>query len=116
MGGLVLHDGEMPLRQLGFGSKRMLLCGIQKVGLEEGHITLFDEVEFGLELTRLIKHIREDKRGQYFLTTHSPVVLRELMIEELYVVHTRDGFAGDVALIPWLMATLETDAPGCKHP
>lgn len=94
VGGLALHDGDMPLRQLGLGSRRMLLCGIQKMGLEEGHITLFDEVEFGLEphrITRLIKHIREDKRGQYFLTTHSPTVLRELTVKELYVVHSKDG-------------------------
>lgn len=94
VGGLALHDGDMPLRQLGLGSRRMLLCGIQKVGLEEGHITLFDEVEFGLEphrITRLIKHIREDKRGQYFLTTHSPIVLRELTVRELHVVHSKGG-------------------------
>lgn len=93
-GGLALHDGDMPLRQLGLGSRRMLLCGIQQVGLDEGHITLFDEVEFGLEphrISRLIKHVREDKRGQYFLTTHSPVVLRELTINELYVVHSKGG-------------------------
>lgn len=94
MGGLTLHDGDMPLRQLGLGSRRMLLCGIQKVSLEEGHITLFDEVEFGLEphrISRLIKHIREDKRGQYFLTTHSPIVLRELTVKELYIVHNKGG-------------------------
>ena len=94
VGGLTLHDGDMPLRQLGLGSRRMLLCGIQKMGLEEGHITLFDEVEFGLEphrITRLIKHIREDKRGQYFLTTHSPTVLRELTVKELYIVHSKGG-------------------------
>lgn len=94
VGGLSLHDGDMPLRQLGLGSRRMLLCGIQTVGLEEGHITLFDEVEFGLEphrITRLIKHVREDKRGQYFLTTHSPVVLRELTVKELHIVHNING-------------------------
>jgi putative ATP-dependent endonuclease of OLD family len=94
VGGLVLHDGEIPLRQLGLGSRRMLLCGIQKMGLDEGHITLFDEVEFGLEphrITRLIKHIREDERGQYFLTTHSPTVLRELTVQELCVVHCAGG-------------------------
>lgn len=93
-GGLALHDGEIPLRQLGLGSRRMLLCGIQKMGLEEGHITLFDEVEFGLEphrITRLIKHVREDKRGQYFLTTHSPTVLRELTVNDLYIVHSKAG-------------------------
>lgn len=94
VGGLALHDGDIPLRQLGLGSRRMLLCGIQKMGLEEGHITLFDEVEFGLEphrISRLLKHVREDKRGQYFLTTHSPVVLRELTVNELYIVHNRAG-------------------------
>ena len=94
VGGLALHDGDIPLRQLGLGSRRMLLCGIQRIGLAEGHITLFDEVEFGLEphrITRLIKHVREDKRGQYFLTTHSPTVLRELTVKELYVVHNKGG-------------------------
>ncbi len=94
VGGLSLHDGDMPLRQLGLGSRRMLLCGIQTVCLEEGHITLFDEVEFGLEphrITRLIKHIREDKRGQYFLTTHSPIVLREFTVQELHIVHNKGG-------------------------
>lgn len=94
VGGLALHDGDIPLRQLGLGSRRMLLCGIQKMGLEEGHITLFDEVEFGLEphrITRLIKHVRDDERGQYFLTTHSPIVLRELTVKELHVVHNKGG-------------------------
>ena len=100
VGGLALHDGDIPLRQLGLGSRRMLLCGIQKMGLEEGHVTLFDEVEFGLEphrISRLLKHVREDKRGQYFLTTHSPVVLRELTVNELYIVHSK---AGTVRVIP----------------
>lgn len=94
IGGLTLHDGDMPLRQLGLGSRRMLLCGIQQKGLEEGHITLFDEVEFGLEphrIARLIKHVREDQAGQYFLTTHSPTVLRELTVQELHIVHNKDG-------------------------
>ncbi|NVM76464.1 putative ATP-dependent endonuclease of OLD family [Duganella sp. SG902] len=94
VGGLALHDGEIPLRQLGLGSRRMLLCGIQKMGLEDGHVTLFDEVEFGLEpyrITRLIKHVRDDRRGQYFLTTHSPIVLREFTVRELYIVHNKAG-------------------------
>lgn len=90
MGGLALHDGDIPLRQLGLGSKRMLLCGIQQEALEDQHITLIDEVEYGLEphrVARLIKHIREDEKGQYFLTTHSPTVLRELTVDQLYVLH-----------------------------
>lgn len=94
IGGLTLHDGDIPLRQLGLGSKRMLLCGIQQEGLEDQHVTLFDEVEYGLEphrIARLIKHIREDQKGQYFLTTHSPTALRELTVEQLYVLHKDDA-------------------------
>lgn len=93
-GGLSLHDGNIPLRQLGLGSRRMLICGLQKESLAQTHITLFDEVEIGLEphrIARLLKHILADKSGQYFLTTHSPTVLRELTINELYIVHNHNG-------------------------
>jgi len=94
IGGLALHDGEMPLRQLGLGSKRMLTTGLQKKNLRDPHITLFDEVEIGLEphrIARLLQHLKEDMTGQYFLTTHSPVVLRELTIDDLYIVHSKNG-------------------------
>ncbi len=108
-GGLTLHDGDIPLRQLGLGSRRMLLCGIQQMSLGEGHITLFDEVEFGLEphrITRLIKHIKEDDKGQYFLTTHSPTVLRELTVNDLYMVHNK---AGVVDVLPAYCDELKAD-------
>lgn len=94
VGGLTLHDGDMPLRQLGLGSRRMLLCGIQKENLGAQHITLFDELELGLEphrIARLIKHIKDEATGQYFLATHSPSVLRELTVEQLHVVHKLNG-------------------------
>jgi hypothetical protein len=100
IGGLALHDGEMPLRQLGLGSKRMLMTGLQKNSLRAPHITLFDEVEIGLEphrITRLLQHLKQDTAGQYFLTTHSPVVLRELTVDDLYIVHSKDGKTDVVA-------------------
>jgi ABC-type branched-subunit amino acid transport system ATPase component len=92
--GLAIHDGDMPLRQLGLGSKRMLTTGLQKNSLRVPHITLFDEVEIGLEphrIARLLHHLKQDKDGQYLLTTHSPVVLRELTVDELYIVHSGGG-------------------------
>ena len=92
--GLALHDGDMPLRQLGLGSKRMLTTGLQKQALRESHITLFDEVEVGLEphrIARLLQHLKADNAGQYFLTTHSPVVIRELTVADLHVVHSDGG-------------------------
>jgi hypothetical protein len=93
-GGLALHDGDIPLRKLGLGSRRMLICGLQNQTLNHPHITLFDEIEIGLEpyrISRILKHIKEDTSGQYLLTTHSPVVLRELTISDLYIVHSIGG-------------------------
>ena len=100
MAGLALHDGDMPLRQLGLGSKRMLTTGLQKQALRAPHVTLFDEVEVGLEphrIARLLQHLTEDETGQYFLTTHSPVVLRELTVDDLHIVHCDGGQIGVVA-------------------
>lgn len=94
IGGLALHDGNIPLRRLGLGSKRMLTTGLQKENLRPPHITLLDEVEIGLEphrIARLLHHLKQDTTGQYFLTTHSPVVLRELAVSDLHIVHCRDG-------------------------
>ena len=94
LGGLSLHDGEMPLRRLGLGSKRMLTTGLQKQSLRAPHITLFDEVEMGLEphrIARLLEYLKKDTKGQYFLTTHSPVVLRELTVDDLHIVHCQCG-------------------------
>jgi putative ATP-dependent endonuclease of OLD family len=72
----------------------MLTTGLQKNSLRVPHITLFDEVEIGLEphrIARLVHHLKEDKNGQYFLTTHSPVVLRELTVADLHIVHSKAG-------------------------
>lgn len=94
MAGLALHDGDMPLRQLGLGSRRMLTTGLQRQALRSPHITLFDEVEVGLEphrIARLLRHLKDDDTGQYFLTTHSPVVLRELTVDDLHIVHCAGG-------------------------
>lgn len=94
MAGLALHDGAMPLRRLGLGSRRMLMTGLQKHGLRDPHITLFDEVEIGLEphrIARLLRSLKQDDTGQYFLTTHSPVVLRELTVSDLHIVHCDVG-------------------------
>lgn len=93
-GGLSLHDQAIPLRRLGLGSRRMLTLGIQQEGLNEPHITLVDEIEIGLEphrISRLLKKLNQDERGQYFITTHSPVVLRELTVEQLSVVQIKDN-------------------------
>lgn len=93
-GGIALHDGQVPVRQLGLGSRRMLVCALQTENLVDQHITLIDELEHGLEphrISRLLKHIKEDTKGTYFFTTHSPIVLRELDFGELNVIHNDEG-------------------------
>lgn len=93
-GALALHDGDMPLRQLGLGSRRLLSTGIVRVAKDSPHITLFDEIEVGLEphrIARLIRHLKDDRTGQYFVTTHSPVAVRELDIDDLHICHHKGG-------------------------
>ena len=63
--------------------------GIEQQGLATPHITMIDEIEFCLEphrITRLLKNLTEEENGQYFITTHSPVVLRQLTVVNLFVV------------------------------
>lgn len=93
-GALSLHDGDMPLRQLGLGSRRLLSTGIVRVAKDSPHVTLFDEIEVGLEphrIARLIRHLKDDQTGQYFVTTHSPVAVRELDIDDLHICHHKSG-------------------------
>ena len=39
----------------------------------------------------LVHHLKQDMTGQYFVTTHSPVVLRELTVDDLHIVHSNNG-------------------------
>lgn len=99
--GLALHDGNVPLRLLGSGSKRVLIAGLRTQAMPTSHLTLFDEIETGLEphrIARLLQHLGNDQGGQYILTTHSPVVLRELTVGELHVVHCDKGLISVVAV------------------
>ncbi len=92
-GAIALHDASgIPLRSLGTGSSRLLVAGLQRAASGVAPIALVDEVEFGLEPHRLMRFL--DSLGakievpplQVFLTTHSPVALRELSGHQLFVV------------------------------
>lgn len=90
-GAIALHSGRIPLRQLGTGSSRLLISGLQK-NASNSKILLVDEAEFGLEpyrITRLLNELgskKTDLDKQVFITTHSPYVLRELASSQLHVV------------------------------
>jgi putative ATP-dependent endonuclease of OLD family len=92
-GAIALHnDSGIPLRSLGTGSARLLVTGLQRAASTSASIALVDEVEYGLEPHRLMRLL--DSLGakdttsplQAFLTTHSPVALRELSGNQLFVV------------------------------
>lgn len=88
-----LHsDSGIPLRNLGTGSSRLLLAGLHREAASEAGLILVDEVEFGLEphrLTSLLHSLgsKEDSEPlQVIMTTHSPVVVRELSGRQLHVL------------------------------
>ncbi|NOH53641.1 AAA family ATPase [Vibrio coralliilyticus] len=91
-GAISLHNSDgTPLRQLGTGSSRLLISGIQKAA-SCSSILIVDEAEYGLEpyrITRLLNELGSkitEPTQQVFLTTHSPYVLRELQAPQLHVL------------------------------
>ena len=107
-GGVALHDGKLPLRTLGTGSSRLIVSALQH-DAGRSHIALVDEIEHGLEphrIARLLKYLRsppldggnespEDQTAsatpQVFMTSHSPVVIRELNARDIHAVRSFNG-------------------------
>ena len=89
---IALHGSDgVPLRALGVGSARLLVASLQRKVLDKPSIVLSDELEYGLEPHRIIRFLgslgaKEENPGQVFLTTHSPVALKELSAEQLFVL------------------------------
>ncbi|MTI93154.1 MAG: ATP-dependent endonuclease [Pseudomonas stutzeri] len=97
-GAIALHnEAGIPLRSLGTGSSRLLVAGLQRAAATVAPVALVDEVEHGLEPHRLMRFL--DSLGakdatvplQVFMTTHSPVALRELSGSQLFVVRAHAG-------------------------
>lgn len=91
-----LFDNNVPLRQKGTGSQRLLSMGLNINAFEDGTVLLVDEIETGLEPFRLRSLINEfrsthEDNGQVLMTTHSPVVVAECSVNELLIVHSNSG-------------------------
>jgi hypothetical protein len=91
-GTISLHDEDgVPLRGLGIGSTRLLIAGLQRKAAAQSSIILIDELEHGLEPHRIIRLLgslgakEAPPPLQVFVTTHSPVALRELSGNQLFV-------------------------------
>ena len=97
-GTISLHSEEgVPLKSLGLGSTRLLIAGLQRKAAKDVTIILVDELEHGLEPHRIIRFLgslgAKEKTPplQAFLTTHSPVAVRELAGDQLFVVRVAGG-------------------------
>jgi energy-coupling factor transporter ATP-binding protein EcfA2 len=94
--GFTLHDGEVPIRRVGLGARRLLIMAVQSELAASGGIILIDEFEHGLEphrvrhlLRRFEKQANENSFGQVILTSHSSIVLEEVP-NRLHVVRPGD--------------------------
>ena len=97
-GTISLHDESgVPLRRLGVGSTRLMISGLQQKNATESSILLVDELEHGLEPHRIIRFLdnlgakQKESPLQVFLTSHSPIAVRELTVEQLSVVRKAGG-------------------------
>lgn len=101
-GTLALHDGKVPIRQYGLGSKRLVSLAIQKSMTTDGAIVLIDEIEHGLEpfrLRQLLRVLRPPTTpvdgaihpAQVIMTSHSTITLVELQANELCITRSQDG-------------------------
>ncbi|MEI9994924.1 MAG: AAA family ATPase [Rhizomicrobium sp.] len=92
-GTISLHDEQgVPLRGLGLGSVRLLTAALQRKASKQATIVLVDELEHGLEphrIMRLLSSLGAKEKApplQAFVTTHSPVAVRELTGDQLFVI------------------------------
>lgn len=119
-GSLTLHDGRVPLRRSGLGTRRLVAIAMQQQAAGASGLTLIDEFEHGLEphrIRQLLRKLRGVKpeeataSGQLLLTTHSPLVLSELNYTEIAVVRASPAGAVVVRSIPADMRRVLTKAP-----
>lgn len=99
-GVISLHEGQVPLRNKGSGSKRLVGAAMQMKLHNGKNIAVIDEIELGLEPHRIrgLLFKLKSAQQQVFATTHSAAVIRELDVtkSELWVCK-RDS-AGSVTV------------------
>lgn len=105
---IALHDGSVPLRLAGLGTRRLATLAVQRSAISEGAIVLVDELEQGLEPHRVLGAMAQLKKwqqeaekahlakGQILMTTHSDVVLAELPPPSLFIVSRSPKAVADI--------------------
>jgi hypothetical protein len=117
-GAIALHNAAgVPLRSLGTGSARLLISGLQRMAAASATIALVDEVEYGLEphrLARLLDSLGAKEASaplQVFMTSHSPVAVRELSGNQVFVVRAQPArhAVHEVGVADDVQSTLRAD-------
>ena len=106
---IALHNGNIPYRRSGKGSKRLLSIAIQKQLTQAGGIVLIDELEQGLEPDRIInitRYLKAGLSGQIFVTTHSSYTLVEASYNNLFLMS--EGAKALVSFVEDLQPILRT--------
>lgn len=88
-GNISLYEDNVPFRMKGKGTKRLLSIAIQLELAKHGGIVLIDEIEQGLEPDRakfLSKKLKDNNKGQVFITTHSSNILVELNAKDIFLM------------------------------
>jgi predicted ATP-dependent endonuclease of OLD family len=86
---IALHRDDIPMRQLGKGSKRLLSLAIQLSLTEPSGIILIDEIEQGLEPDRvqhIVSTLKKRTGLQVILTTHSSNAIVELTCSDIHIL------------------------------
>jgi len=90
-----LHDNRVPFRLSGLGTRRLMAIGLQSAVADNNGILLIDEIEQGLEPYRLRNLVSQlnpnDGLGQTFMTTHAPVVVSQMDVDEIHFVQNTLG-------------------------
>ncbi len=121
---LCLNDeNNIPIHMMGAGSKKLILIAMAKYlfsndEIPEGHILLMDELENGLEPHRLIhvifslNEISKQFGSQIIISSHSPIVLKEIAGDGTYRVININNEIRIVKLDPESNGAIRTNPEG----
>jgi len=118
MVGLFATAGKtsVPLASAGLGTQQLALFTLARLLISASPLFVIDEIEGGLEPFRqrdLVARVRRTigASGQAFITTHSPAVVGEMAIDELYRVDPPAEGASRVAALPKGLETIRRSDP-----
>ncbi len=85
---VTLFDGNVPSKQMGLGSRRLLVTTMQLQRESEKSVLLVDEIETALEPHRVRKLVQTliSSELQVIVTSHSPIAVQEASAQSVYIV------------------------------